>query len=111
MSIFGKPDDRDQTIANLRSEAEDMAETLSNERQLRSAAEKRLTTMVKARDPAQMAALALSVASQVEDQFARGFEGGHFADGWFGPVQMRRNAIAAIIREAIDRALTGGNPD
>jgi hypothetical protein len=99
-------DARDR-IAVLVSENEDLGERLANETQLRLAAEARVATMVRHRDPAQLKAIADAVALQIDDAFARGAEGGHFAEGWIGPAQMRRNAVAELVRQALANALTG----
>jgi hypothetical protein len=65
----------------------------------------------KWRDPAQLDALVLDVARDIEDLFARGYEGGRFSTGTIGPVEMRRNAIVTRVRRAVDEALIGGKPD
>ena len=101
MGIFGKPDDRDQKIAALSAEAEDYADSLYNEQQLRAAAELRAAAMVKARDPSKMDEIALSAAGQIEDLFARGWEGG---------VTQRKASVQRLVRALIEDALTGGNP-
>jgi hypothetical protein len=101
MSIFGKPDDRDQKIAALTAETEDDAELLANEQQLRAAAELRAAAMVKARDPSKMDEIALTAAGQIEDLFARGWEGG---------VTHRKASVQRLVRALIDDALTGGEP-
>ena len=110
MSIFNNDDDLKAKLEAARIENEDLADRLENEQELRAQAESAVATMTKMRDPAQSKAIADAVAVQIEDTFARGFEGGHFADGWIGPAQMRRNAVAAIISETLASALMGGTP-
>ena len=103
--MFGN--DKDELIKSLLDQLAASDESASNLAQEKLEAERRVATMIQMRDPAQMATLALSVAAEVEDQFARGFDGGHFAEGWVSPVQMRRNAIATVIRGTLERALLG----
>ncbi len=99
--MFGTLDPRDQKIAALQSENEDLSESLSNEQQLRAAAEQRAAMMVKMRDPSQMDAAALNAAATVEDFYAR---------GWDNAAQ-RKAATQCLIRKLIEDALAGGSPD
>lgn len=99
MSIFGKTP-AETELAAARTEADDYADRLCNEQQLRAEAESRMAAMVKHRDPAQMDQIALDGAARVEDIFARGWEG--------GAVQ-RKAAVQNLIRGLIDAALNGAD--
>ena len=103
--------DNPSDVAELQALLNDRADELFNAHARQKEAERRLAIAQIWREPTEMAALAMQVARDIEDAFARGYDGGHFASGTVGPVEMRRNVIAGIVRRAIDAALIGGKPE
>ena len=91
----------DQDAVDLRRQLNDQADVLCDYRQLLAEAERRMALMVMARDPAKMDELALKFATDVEDMFARGWDGG---------VGQRRAVIQVAARVLIETALAGGKP-
>ena len=84
---------------DLENQLSDEAEA-SHERA--AEAERRMKAMIWSRDPAHMDELALKFAGDVEDYFARSYEGG---------VTQRRATIQGAAIRLIEDALAGGKPE
>ena len=96
--MFGKNDTREERIAVLSQENEDLSDRLANEQQAHALAEIRAAAMVKARDPSKMDEIALTAASTIEDFHVRAWES----------VGQRKAAVQNLIRDLITNALDGG---
>lgn len=94
--MFG-PDAKDAQIAALTNELNDRADNWADLQQNLALANERIAKMVVIRDPAQIGVLALGSAKEIEDLFVRSWES----------VAERRNALALLVRHAIENALLG----
>ncbi len=80
----------------------DLSDELFNERARAAEAERRIKAMILACDPVHMDDLALKLANDVEDYFARSYDGG---------VTQRRATIQCAARGLIELVLAGGKPE
>ena len=101
MSIFGSNPPADDQASDLSRQLNDVSDALDDAKMRQAEAERRVAAMVVARDPAKMDELALKFAADVEDFFARGWEGG---------AAQRRAVIQVAARTLIENALAGGKP-
>jgi hypothetical protein len=101
VNLFGTPPGKDEA-GDLRLQLNDQADVLYDYKQRLAEAERRMALMVMARDPAKMDELALKFATEVEDMFARGWDGG---------VTQRRAVIQVAARVLIETAMAGGKPE
>ena len=100
--MFGSDKKADDEANDLRRQLNDKDDALCDYKQRLEEAERRMALMVMARDPAKMDELTLKFATDVEDMFARGWEGG---------VVQRRTVIQVAARVVIETALAGGKPE
>ena len=87
---------RDYSVEN------DQADEIYAQRARADEAERRMRLMILMRDPSGMDEVALKFAGDVEDYFARSYEGG---------VTQRRATIQVAALRLIEDALAGGKPE
>ena len=87
---------RDHELENQLSDEAEASHERSAE------AERRMKAMIWSRDPAHMDEVALKFAGDVEDYFARSYDGG---------VADRKKTIQLAARRMIENVLSGGKPE
>ena len=80
----------------------DPADEIYTQRARAAEAERRMSNMILVRDPAKMDEVALKFAGDVEDYFARSYDGG---------VADRKKTIQLAARRMIENVLSGGKPE
>ena len=87
---------RDYSVEN------DQADEIYTQRLRASEAERRMSSMILARDPAHMDEVAMKFAGDVEDYFARSYDDG---------VAGRKKVIQLAARRLIENVVSGGKPE
>lgn len=90
-----------EVATDLRRQLNDMADLLFEAKRALAEARRRMDRMTLARDPAKVDELALAHAVEIENVFARGWDGG---------ATQRRAALQVAARVLIETALVGGKP-